>query len=113
MILCEVPSQAICKSSGQLVVRPRGLSFSLFLTLWETFESSVSPLCFKTQAYSGNSDERVINVLIYGLSFALLRYYEGTHFMMKPLWNWRNVLAGASQWEFVKTDEAAVWQSLD
>lgn len=45
------------------------------------------PPTFQTQAHFGKADERIVNVPNYGLSSALLRYYEGARFMMKPLRN--------------------------
>lgn len=63
------------------------LVYIAFLSLWEMFESFEFFICphFKTLAYFSNSDERIINVLIYGLSSALFGYYEGIQCMMKPL----------------------------
>lgn len=85
IVVCEDTSQTICKSSGQLVLSPGGLLFVFYLPLGNiltllSFSSASSD--FKTLAYVGNTDERVMNVIIYGLFFG---YYEGTHFMIKLL----------------------------
>lgn len=64
---CHLREVHVCNNPGQLAMRPQGLSFSFSLHL--TLET----------------DERMISVLIYGLSAALSGVYEGAHFMMKPL----------------------------